>query len=383
MGPLRRLAFAFPVAIFLEAIVTLPAAGQSQPALSAADFFVGVQASLGVNLNAHDAARFFNLAHAQCQQPVYVFVGLQASGKAKAAATLASVSDIGSIAIWLGTDCWSVLNQEISGLCQEFGHERLSTFLSQGSWTLTTNARSVSAYHGITATTDAGAPGADPGTAFVQPLTVVIDTDGDGVAELSFSSSLVIDLDPPPAPAGATLAPGNQAVLAKWNQVDPSTTTDLAGYQVLCSRADQYQVFKEAPTDGGGAAGQFSASFDTCPYAQTGAGVEALDPTFVCSPLLSPSTTSYRIEVLQNDITYAAAVVAVDKSGNPSPHPQVLYGTPARTASFDPGASSGFCSVSPAPLDWGSTAPALTALAALVAAAGLRRRRGRGRRTSL
>jgi hypothetical protein len=341
----------------LGAIVTMTAAGQAQPTLSANDFVVGLQATLGVNLSAFDAARFFNLARYQCEEPAYFFVGLQPSGISKRAAVLASISeyDVASIAIWLGTDCASPLNQA-TGSCRQVGHERLSTFVNQGSWTIVFDARLVGAFQGS-----------------VLPLTVVIDYDGDGTADLTVDSSLFIDLEPPPAPASATVTAGNQAIVVQWDRVDTSLITDLAGYQVLCSRADQYQVFKESATDGGGAAGQFSAAFDTCPDTHTGAaGVEALDPTFVCSPLLSPFTTSYRIEVLQNDITYAAAVVAVDKSGNPSTQPPVLFGTPARNA---PGADTGFCSVSPGTAKWESTGPVLTALGALMAAIGLRRRR--------
>jgi hypothetical protein len=355
--------------ILLSAVATLAATGQAQPTLSSADFIVGLQASLGVNLSANDAARFFNLARYQCDQPVYFFIGLQPSGNSKSAAVLASFGDTGQIAVWLGTDCASVVNQEL-GQCRQVAHEPLQTFLTQGSWTIVSDPRIASGFQGNTA---------DPGTTFVQPLTVVIDYEGDGTADLSVNKSLFIDVEPPPAPAGATVTAGKQALVVQWNQIDTSLITDLAGYQVLCSRADQYEVFNERATDGGGAAGQFSAAFETCPDAHTAAaGVEALDPTFVCSPLLSPETTSYRIEVLQNGITYAASVVAVDKSGNPSTEPQVLFGTPDHTAS-DPGANTGFCSVSPAPARWGSTGPALTALGALIAAMGLRRRRTRWR----
>ena len=45
------------------------------------------------------------------------------------------------------------------------------------------------------------------------------------------------------------------------------------------------------------------------------------------------AATSDRVEILQNDITYAAAVVAIDASGNPS-EPVIGFGTPVKTLSF-------------------------------------------------
>ncbi len=80
------------------------------------------------------------------------------------------------------------------------------------------------------------------------------------------------------------------------------------------------------------------------------------------------------MEVLQNDITYAAAVVAIDNSGNPS-EPIVNYGAPIKTLSFydvyrnqtpQGGATGGFCALSTARPGGKTTAGAL-ALFALVA----------------
>ncbi len=117
-----------------------------------------------------------------------------------------------------------------------------------------------------------------------------------------------------------------------------------------------YQVFNETAAPDGGlgtGSGPFGAAFLTCPKTRTGTGVEGLDPLYVCSGLLSPQTTSARVEILQNDITYAAAVVAVDNSGNPS-EPLINYGTPIKTLSFydvyrnqtpQGGATGGFCAL--------------------------------------
>jgi hypothetical protein len=195
---------------------------------------------------------------------------------------------------------------------------------------------------------------------------------------------------------------GNEALVINWDAIDTALVPDLQGYQILCSRADQYQVFNigYAPDGGlGTSGGPFGAAFQTCPATRTGMGVEGLDPTFVCSGILTAQTTSTRVEILQNDITYAAAVVAVDNSGNPSPvtvgattvngscgaNPG-CYGTPIKTLSFydvyrnqtpQGQATGGFCALPTARPRLASTLGGL-ALAAL-GALGLaitRRRRG-------
>ena len=56
-----------------------------------------------------------------------------------------------------------------------------------------------------------------------------------------------------------------------------------------------------------------------------------LDPNFACSPLLAASTRSFRVKILQNDIPYGVAVVAIDKSGNAEHRPEIIYGTPIKT----------------------------------------------------
>jgi len=116
-------------------------------------------------------------------------------------------------------------------------------------------------------------------------------------------------------------------------------------------------------------------------------GVQSLNPLFACSPLLSATTSSYRIKILQNDIVYGAAVVAIDNSGNAST-PDIFYGVPIKTKSFydvyrndDPdhpgGASGGLCTLGTGSTSGGAIAGACGALAliAIVLA-----RRGRGGR---
>ncbi len=373
------------------------------------DFFVGVQQTQGVNLSTFDAARFFDVARCQCNTPVWLFIALLPSGFAKRATAIGSTGNTGSISVWLGAGCNNPLMQT-STLCRQIGHEPLLTFLNQGSWTIPTDAQTLSAYLGTsvetndagatTATTGSSAPCTAPTGTFTQTVNILVDIDGDGYPELTIGDSIYVDLDPPPSPTGVTIQGGNQALIVKWNQVDQAVITDLVGYQILCSRAGQYQVFMENGNDAGGASGPFGSGFESCPSAQTGTGIAAADPTFICSGLLSPVATSYRIETLQNDIYYAVGVVSVDNSGNASSAPPILFGKPVRTLSFydvyrdgyadsnntgggaDPGAANGgFCAVASRRPRWRSTATALAGIGIVVTGVSLaRRRRRQGRR---
>ena len=116
-------------------------------------------------------------------------------------------------------------------------------------------------------------------------------------------------------------------------------------------------------------------------------GVEGLDPRFVCSPQLSAQATSDRVEILQNDITYAAAVVAIDSSGNPS-EPVIGFGKPVKTLSFydvyrdqtpQGQATGGFCAISTARTGAKTTAAALSLLAVASIGVVITRRRRRRR----
>jgi len=354
--------------------------GAAQPFVGD-DFFVAINGPDGNRLTTADESRFFNLARCNCQVPVAINVALLQSGLGKRAAVTAQT---GTVSIVLGSGCKTrdaVATGTPLGTCKLLDTESVVTFLSQTQLTFPTDAQQLSVSYGVP-TADGGASGscvAPNGMAFTQVINVNFDFDGDGEIDLSVPDETIVDLAPPPAPAGATIQPGSEALVLGWTAVSAS---DLAGYQILCSRADQYQVFTETATAGGGATGPFTAAFVSCPSARTGTGVEGLDPTFVCSPLLSAGATSARIAVLQNGITYAAAVVAVDESGNPSESP-VGFGTPLQTFSFydtyrqgDPsgGAAGGLCAVGPARPPLKQTLGGLS-LFAVVAAGLLGRRR--------
>jgi hypothetical protein len=299
----------------------------------------------------------------------------------------------------LGNGCTSFDSGSITvGGCLTIASEPVLTFLNQASYTIPTDARTLSTYFnatgvpvdggftttGNTMTGTAAACSSPLGQAFTTTVNFNFDF-GDGQIDLSVPMTLQIDLTPPPAPTGVTIRGGDEALVIDWQSVDQAITTDMLGYQILCSRADKYQVFNEFPNDAGGtSSGPFGAAFQTCPATQTGTGVEGLDPTFVCSGLLSAQATSDRVEILQNGITYAAAVVAIDNSGNPSP-PLVNYGTPIKTLSFydvyrdqtpQGQATGGFCAVSTAaPRAKTTAALSLLAVAAIGVVITRRRRR--------
>jgi hypothetical protein len=334
--------------------------------LSSTDFFIGVQKDQGVNLAPFDLLRFFNKANCDCDEPVFMYVSLTASGFAKKLTIGA-----GTIEFWVGTMCdnTTVRNQT----CRLLKSEPLVNFMTQGRDTIPTTARIVSTYNvasvddaGVTTSTGVFEPTTTctlPNglTQFTPSFYVFVDlaADGSGTYNGSATQPVQVDLAPPPAPTGVTVAPGNEAITLHWTAVDFSLNQDLQGYQILCRRGADLQVF---PT------GTFTPAFKTCAAKQTGTDIEGLDPLFVCSDLLSRSSTSNRVKILQNGITYAAAVVSIDISGNAS-QPVLVdpdsFAIPEKTNSFyevyrngnetnggpgdtpTPGAATGgFCAVS-------------------------------------
>jgi hypothetical protein len=235
--------------------------------------------------------------------------------------------------------------------------------------------------------------------------------DSDTSSDLTDTSTQVkMDGIGPAAPTGVSTAGGEQALTVSWNEVKIS---DFQGYQVLCSRADQYQVFADPPrarfsggscsaaarSDGGVATTDAGASADASTSITTGAlsdsadaGTTAapvlrgapppplarLDPAFTCSDLLTAGTST-RIRGLQNGIPYLVGVVAVDQRGNASKLTEVVLGTPTQTRDFysgyrrdGGGAEGGYCALLPAGTS--GAAGASWAVAGLGLALVLRRR---------
>jgi len=373
--------------LFLTAVATtLLTAGTAAAqdggtsSLGSADFFIGVQRVPGANLSDFDVARFFNKARCECDETVYVYVALTNAGFAKRT----SVDRNGNIEFWVGSDCGNVSLRDQR--CIRLASPTLAAFLNSGRETMETTARVLSTYT-VAGQVDGGTIGFTPNPTCTLPEGVqsfsqtifAITTSGMGTPQVLASRQIFIDLTPPPPQDPEMLhAEGvEQAVTISWPGVDSAVITDVLGYQVLCNRAGELKVFSD---------GTFEPGFQTCFKNLTPtSGVAGLDPFFTCSPLLAPTSRSYRVKILQNDITYGVAVVAIDRSGNPS-IPDILYATATNTKSFydvyrndqpNPGgASGGMCTLGARTTSRGAVTGlgAGLALAAIVIA---RRRRGR------
>ena len=369
--------------------------------LSATDFFIGVQAVEGSNLTNFQLLSFFDRANCLCNKTVFIYYTLLASGLAQRATTPA-----GTVSFWVGSSCGDPILQKEE--CQLIGQDQIATFMNLGRETIKTTAQVISSKSTLdTGTVDGGILTGGAGTApnttcssdvngFDQTVWAVFDYGSDGVLDLAVSQAVHVDLTPPPAPTNINVSSGNEAVIVKWTPVDESLTTDLQGYQVLCQRAANLQVF---------ANGAFTSYISSCPAMLTaGDDLTSLDPKFVCSPLLTATSSAYRVKILQNGIKYAATVVAIDTAGNASPATLVgpdykggSYEIPALTESFynvyrdgnvtnggppgnspaTPGlASGGFCAIGDGPRGRTSFGVGL-GVSALVAAALARRRRRR------
>jgi hypothetical protein len=348
------------------------------------DFFIGVQETLGANISNFDIARYFNKARCDCTQKVYIYVALTNSGFAKRT----TVDRSGNIEFWIGSDCANTtLGRQAR--CKLLGAPTLAAFLSDGRATLETDARVMSTYTGA-ASIDGGVS-VGLGDVFMPTQTCASDLESfsqniyvlqatTGTPATLATRQVTVDLKPPPRmdPGLITLDGVNQAVVLSWPGIDSSVITDMLGYQVLCNRAGEFQVF------GDGTFGD--PGYLMCPGSIQGSGLPALDPRYLCSDLLAPTARSHRIKILQNDIAYAAGVVAIDRSGNPSVL-DIFYAKATKSQTFydvyrdgdmntEGRASGGFCALGPGATGRGA-ASGLGAAIAIAAVAVVRRRRRR------
>jgi hypothetical protein len=368
--------------------------GTVNTTLAKEDLFIGVQHVQGSNLSDFEVSRFFNKANCDCSADTFIFFALQGPGFAKRSAILAS-GTTDNIEFWVGQTCNDINFR--AQRCQLLASMPLSTFLNASKFTAQTTARVLSTYTNPGAVDDAG----------VSVVTGVFPPDGNPTCTLpvlqysqflwalvgppgsytsAISREVLIDLTAPPSPDsnGITVEAGNEALVVSWPKVNSALYMDLQGYQILCNRGGSLQVFDDRA---------FTPGFLSCPATieANGGGIAGLNPLFVCSPVLTPSATSYRVKILQNDIVYGVAVVSLDLSQNAST-PDIFYGVPIKTKSFydvyrdgntgntgpatPGGAAGGFCAL-------GSARPARTpalAGAAALAALGIvvaRRRRRR------
>ena len=373
-------------------------AGSTASSLAPEDFFIRMQDIPSHTLSDFDVARYFNKARCDCTTPATIYVALSQSGLAK----LSTLSNQGSIEVWIGSACNDI---NLRGpRCHFFGSTLMTVFLRDQAARLfiPTDVRMMSSQPnlGTDTTLDGGISGngqfpnpdcTTNGQQFTQTVYVLVDSNNDGLPDVAATQSVLIDLTPPPAPQPVTVVGGNQALIVNWQGVDTGLYPDLVGYQILCDRGGDLQVFSD---------GTFHPGFLSCETPDAGVGtidpkfdggVQSLNPLFACSPLLSATTSSYRIKILQNDIVYGAAVVAIDNSGNAST-PDIFYGVPIKTKSFydvyrnddpaNPGsASGGLCTLGSGSTSGGAGAIGGACGALALIAIVLARRGRRGRRS--
>jgi hypothetical protein len=132
----------------------------------------------------------------------------------------------------------------------------------------------------------------------------------------------------PLTPTVASVEDGNEALNVTWSWpvgAVVATDTSLRGVQLFCQRGADNQVCN---------AGTFGAAYMAasmvCPTTvppTTVGSLTSLDPSYLCSGLIAPTATSYRIAGLQNGIPYGVGVAAVDKHGNISAISNIVYAT--------------------------------------------------------
>jgi len=395
-------------------------------ALSGSDVFLGIQKVKNVNLNDLDRAIFLNRASCECKRTAWIKAVLNANAVAKAA----QIPSTNRVTMYLGNNCDDsrytpsckllksvpfsefrlnglLVQTDVNVIARSYGAVLTTTGSggdsgsggSDGSGSGgETGSGGVTGSGGAGGAVGSGGAGGDSGTTvevppdeqtkalcgslvdgFTQTLWLFVGTNEGTHDTLTDSMALAMDVVPPPAPANLKVAAANEALIVSWDAVDKTITSDLQGYQVFCTRADQYQVFTD---------GTFSTSIDTCGDITTNGdpqAIEAANTHFICSDFLSVSETSHRVKVLQNGIPYGISVAAVDRQGNASEMTRV-YATPVETLDFyhqyrqgDPqgAASGGACAVAAQPSRGGvATAVAATSIAA-IALAFVRRRRSR------
>src|SRR5450432_681462 len=398
-------------------------------ALTDADIYVSFQRTQDENLTDLDRSLFLNKANCECSSIVWVKAVILPSASVRAAAVPSSAS----VSMYVGNACDPTVS---TSCCHRlatvpFSEFRLSGITAQTTvdqlvrqWTVTSGscqntigpATLPSDYvpvvgtggtsgTGGAGTGGAGGAGGDTGSTggttglddttvhgacynntFTQALNLFIGTEGDGSHDLVTKNlGFSVDTLPPDPPSDIVVAPVNEALQVSWTGIATSDASDILGYQALCSRGLSTPVFKT---------GTFTATFDSCPTSM-GAGWPPVDTVlgegaYVCSDVIPTSSSSARIKILENGVTYLVGIAAVDRQRNASlVTPQ--QGTPILTKDFyyeyrhgDPQGASpgGFCEIPPT-ASGGLTAIGMGAIAAgltgMLAWAGWRSRKRRRR----
>jgi hypothetical protein len=329
--------------------------------LVAEDFFIGVQATMRSNLSDFEAARIFNQANCQCERPMWVFVSLSQQGFTKTASLRRGS---GRVALGAKGDCLDPILRP--NRCIDIGGDfLLNELVTKRGIYVETTARQLSALPAGIADGGTTADPCDPSTERTQGINILVDQEPDGTFNFAQTRDIRVDLKPPPPPTDVVATPGHQALVVSWTGIDTQSVFDLLHYQVLCRRGADLAPFPGSFTP------IYQSAGTNCPDLAPSLGtVESLDPAFVCSGALSVATSSQRVKILENGVTYGVAVVAVDRHGNAST-PALTFGVPVASRDFynayrndqpDPGtANGGFCSITTA----GARVPGPLAVAAL------------------
>ncbi len=303
-----------------------------------------------ITLDDGERGAFFSQARCACPTNYGVTLALTSTGTAKLATT-----DTLEAQIMIGSDCDNV----DATACPSFG----STLTLTSSSTSTSETLST----GDVFSTLASGVACSALPANSSYLWAIVRANG---TRLSSEPSLSISLggSGPTAPTGVTAQTADSGLLVSWTA--PSTTSTLAGYQVLCS-----------PGPGSPAA----AEYDNCAADSSSGGTgpfATLDASLVCSGLVSVGTNSARVGGLTNGTAYQVAVVSIGSDGTASAASNAATSTPAPTLGFeeiykqDGGTGAAGCAVAGGPSPAGAGGLVLVVALVLVS----RRRRGAPRR---
>jgi uncharacterized membrane protein YgcG len=391
----------------VAAMAQLGTGGTTGATLAGTDLFLSVQKQQGVNLNEKDRALFLNQSSCQCRRPAWLRAVVLPSAAGRAALTSSSAT----VSMYLGSGCNSTTT---IGCCLPlkdipFSQFRFNGIEAQTSvdqlariWSTTagncgvgTGSDGTGGDTGTGGTGGAGGAGGGGGTgggsgtastgtcngtAFTQTLWLFIGTSGPGSMDIASASlGFSVDPEPPLSPSvAAPLGAANEALVVSWTALSAGDAADLKGYQILCTRGDSTQVFKT---------GTFTPSFDSCDSTATsGTWPGGPSTSFVCSDLLSAASTSARLKILENEISYGVGVTAIDNQRNASAV-SPLYGEPVETKDFysvyrhgdqQGSATGGYCSVGGLAADDSMNAALGGLMLFGLALAGMRRRPPRG-----
>lgn len=290
-------------------------------------------------MSATDVAEFFNASHCICGTPFAV--RLQLSGQS---GRLDSVP----VEVWVGNACDDTENlADRDQRCTQIATVSDINDLQTPQTIPIPVAELVSP--GITQGGVLPPPYACPATEATRNVFVLVDDNGDNEYENVFTlaDDLFVDAVAPPEPTEVQASAGENGAQVTW-KLPQSNTDDLRSFQILCARTDgtvsdddgfpradaDYQTpltecpelfATAAPLPGGRArgggdggpvdAGAVDAGADAGPPP---AGLDVLDPMFVCSDPIGSTSSTARVDGLENGVEYELVLVTVDPRRNPA-----------------------------------------------------------------